>query len=245
MRNVSELPSFTGASPKSFRAFTLIELLVVIAIIAILAAMLLPALSKAKQKAQLIKCVSNQHQMGLSYAMYLSDNVERFPYSGRGWPVMPYVDLLKLLDPYISTNNRAFFLCPADEGKGYNMEWIQLNGSGLGMSTNQLLFPCSYFYFIQFYSDNSGYKPRRLSEVLFPTRKVIGECFASKRGTIPYSGTGTYVSTSSGVHGTKGLSLQFVDGHAQFSRYVDLNLTSVGFFNFDWTISGLAGADLR
>ena len=53
--------------------FTLIELLVVIAIIAILAAILFPVFARAREKAQQITCVSNMHQLGLAFAMYLSD----------------------------------------------------------------------------------------------------------------------------------------------------------------------------
>jgi prepilin-type N-terminal cleavage/methylation domain-containing protein len=72
--------SITHGQPPVQSAFTLVELLVVIAIIAVLAGLMLPALSRAKARAQGIQCVSNLRQLGLAHFMYVNDHGHTIPY---------------------------------------------------------------------------------------------------------------------------------------------------------------------
>ena len=127
------------------RGFTLIELLVVIAIIAILAAMLLPALAKAKQKAQAVSCVNNLHQMSIACHLYTEDFNGRYcltfqvtgdnssSISGgrRAW--------FDFLLPYQKTTN--LLLCPV-RSKTFN-KFIQVYPTGpadLGVSNYGINF---------------------------------------------------------------------------------------------------------
>ncbi|MEO8429116.1 MAG: prepilin-type N-terminal cleavage/methylation domain-containing protein [Verrucomicrobiota bacterium] len=223
-------------------AFTLIELLVVVAIIAILASLLLPALAGAKVRAKTVKCLSNLRQMGITMALYTSDNNDRFPFSGRDWPQMPFVDLLKLFNPYISTNGAAFYVCPADKPPPWNVAWTKVNGAGNGIRTNELLFPCSYYYYHQFYNDDTfspKLTPRSTIEVKSPSKKALVSCFAE-----PEFGS---LGDKNIAHGKAGFPVLFVDSHAAFTTYKQLNKTKpYGDYNLDWTIGGLtAGEDLK
>ena len=110
------------------------------------------------------------------------------------------------------------------------------------MRTNDLLFPCSYYYYHQFYNDDTTspkLTQRRTSEVNSPAKKAIMPCFAE-----PENGN---IGDRNIAHGKEGLPLLFVDSHASFTRYTQLNKTSpYGDYNLDWTIGGLTkGEDLR
>ena len=224
---------------KSRGGFTLIELLVVIAIIAILAAMLLPALAKAKTKAQAIQCLNNLKQLQLGWFLYSGDNDDRIVATGgtvettrtlpvptthqpggpkanwvQGWATDadPDFQFIKngLLYPYLKTP--AIYKCPGD--RTLNHRSMSMNAWMNPINTEGKL-DAAYTIF------------KRQSNIRNPveTWVTIDENEAKINDgwfLIQPNKTGSWVDQDvpAGYHNNSG-GLSYADGHAQTKKWKD------------------------
>jgi prepilin-type N-terminal cleavage/methylation domain-containing protein len=230
---------------KKGNAFTLIELLVVIAIIAILAAMLLPALGRAKQKAQGISCVNNLRQLQLAWIMYADENDDKLvPVGGipnlvvrkRPQDVVPGAPNSQWVygrcdlgdsasDPWFVEQGLIFpavktvkvFKCPADRKLVNKLPTIR------SMSMNAWMNP------IEVWDKRPVVIYRKLSSIVnLSTDKVF--VFIDENPNAINDGhfvcdpsQDQWIDAPASYHGRAG-SLSFVDGHAETKRWVDEKL---------------------
>jgi len=213
------------------KGFTLIELLVVIAIIAILAGMLLPALSKAKEKSQRTFCVNNNKQIALAMMLYTGDNTDNMPWSNWGWtytgwlykPVNGAVPSIKT--PPNSTNqilayqggqywpylkNMKVYRCPIDK----------TNTTAFAARANQL---STYVMngAVTAYSDTATPGKGFKITLFKPTAYVMWEPDEKIGGANVYNDAASWPNNVEGVSRVhvKGAVLQAFGGHVTFIKF--------------------------
>lgn len=230
-------------------AFTLIELLVVIAIIAILAAMLLPALSSAKKKAQGTYCVNNLKELDIAWLMYASDNRDNVAVNLRlsqfgGWingdqtvasqEVIPYylsfypANQPPQLGPYVSQNT-TIFKCPADQRQA------QFGGTVNGTAWPLASYPATRSYSMNGYvgppvGDNldstTGKVFRKTTDIARPSDLFVileESALTINDGIFFFFGNDNPTSGGwgdcAGAYHGQAAGINFADGHAEFHHW--------------------------
>jgi len=194
----------------SYKLFTLIELLVVISIIAILASLLLPALSKAREKTKEVSCANKLRQIGLGIFSYAADNAGYIPplrYSVN-WPDREYwLDFL-YLGGHVNTNPgkvpQNIFICPSSQNTQI-LRFVYFN------------YGPNYSIFLDRASSPNG-KLTRLDGVRKPSScSMTADVLADSNGTFFSS---TYINYVSFRH-SLGLNILYVDGHVKWKKSND------------------------
>lgn len=210
-------------------SFTLIELLVVIAIIAILAAMLLPALSKAREKAHAAQCLSNLKQLNMGYVGYQDAFGDMFPIawlatdlSARTWfeKISEYAGI-KL--KWNNTEQKSAFRCPSNRA---------LYGTNGGIATGGTRYSVNYAQNYHIGARAFTFDIMKSNEIRNPSGLgITGDSMNSLTSiaTIPTTyyvimlnsagkGYSSILNNRLGLHHSDGGNLLFADGHASFFK---------------------------